>query len=122
MPRWTAWVTQPTVMQVPTAASTSSIGSTAASVPPRGFGSSVSRTNERAVVRARAPSSHVVTVVKDATPMSGSAATAARVASKADRSTVERLFGTLASFVRTNQVGSVPFPKVLSSAGSIASE
>src|SRR5437868_1902439 len=54
--------------QVPTAARTSSIGSTAASVPPSGAGSSVSIVNERAVVRARAPSCHVVTVVNGPRP------------------------------------------------------
>src|SRR4051794_39016407 len=77
--------------QVPTAASTSSIGSTAASVPPSGAGSSVSIVNERAVVCARAPSSQVVTVLNDPRPTEGSPATASLVASKASRSSVVQL-------------------------------
>src|ERR671915_27127 len=71
------------VRQVPIAARMSSIGSMAESVPPSGAGSSVWSTNERAVVRACAPSCQLVTVLNVPVPALGSAVTAALVVSYA---------------------------------------
>ncbi len=67
------------------------MGSTASSAPPSGAGSSVSIVKDRATVRARAPSSHVVVVRKLPWPAVGSASTADLVDSKASRSRVVQL-------------------------------